>query len=304
MDRYRRMALFAEVVAAGSLSEAGRRLGISPSAVSQQVRLLEQELGLVLLHRSTRRLTLTEAGERYHAGCAAMVEAVRQADDAVARLRDAPEGVLRLACPIGCGPLITRAFAPFIEHPALSLELLLDDRPIDLIGERVDLALRVGQFADSSLVLRKIGSLRQRLAASPAYLDRRGWPRTPEDLHAHDWLLRTSARTGNPEPVRLRAADGRIQDLRLPARVQATQVAVLHAMCVAGWGLAVVMEQDVRAEFEDGRLMGVLPDWTLDEAPVYAVTPRRDEQPAKVRYAIELLRRFFGPPTSGAPAAP
>lgn len=304
MDRYRRMALFAEVVTAGSLSEAGRRLGISPSAVSQQVRQLEQDLGLVLLHRSTRRLTLTEAGARYHAGCAAMMDAVRQADDALARLRDAPEGVLRLACPIGCGPLITRALAPFVERPGLSLELLLDDTPIDLIAQRVDLALRVGQFADSSLVLRKIGRLHQRLAASPAYLARRGEPQTLDDLRGHDWLLRTSARTGHPEPVRLRAPDGQAHELRLPARVQATQVTVLHAMCVAGWGLAVVMEQDVRAELDDGRLVGVLPGWTLDEAPVYAVTPRRDEQPAKVRYAIELLRRFFDPPTGSAPAAP
>lgn len=293
VERYRRMALFAEVVASGSLSAAGRQLGMSASAVSQQLRQLEKEVGLVLLHRSTRRITLTEAGERYHAGCAAMVAAARSADLALERLRNAPEGTLRLASPIGFGALLAQALAPVTQHPRLRLELLMDDTPIDLIAQRVDLAVRVGQFADSSLVLRKIGSLRQRLAASPAYLARRGWPRTPQELLEHDWLRMTPRHNG-PDILRMADAQGQTVELRPQARVTATQVNVLDAMCIAGWGLAVVVTQDVSAAFADGRLVPVLPGWSVPDAPVYAVTPRRDEQPAKVTFAIELLRGYFG----------
>lgn len=302
MDRYRRMALFAEVVASGSLSAAGRQLGMSASAVSQQLRQLEKDLGLVLLHRSTRRLTLTEAGERYHAGCAAMVAAARQADLALERLRDAPEGTLRLACPIGFGPLLAVALTPVIAQPRLTLELLMDDTPIDLIAQRVDLALRVGQFADSSLVSRKLGGLRQQLAASPAYLARRGWPQTPQDLLQHDWL-RMLPRSNAPDLLRLTAPDGRVHEVRPPARVHASQVSVLDAMCMAGWGLAAVVSQDVAGALADGRLAPVLPGWTLEDAPVYAVTPRRDEQPAKVRFVLELLKAYFDTSAAAPPDA-
>lgn len=157
-DKLKRMALFAEIVDSGSLSAAARRLGSTPSAVSQQLRLLEEALGLVLLHRSTRRLTLTEAGERYYPACAAMVAQARSADQALERLRDEPEGELRLAAPIGFGELLASALEPLRRHPRLRLHLLLDDTPIDLIGERVDLALRVGRFTDSSLVARRLGN--------------------------------------------------------------------------------------------------------------------------------------------------
>ena len=142
MDQLKRMAIFAEVVAAGSLTAAARQLGMTPSAVSQHLRQLEQALGLALLHRSTRRLSLTEAGERYHAGCAAMVAAARSAEQALARLRDEPEGELRLAAPLGFGCLLARALGPLRRHPKLTLRLLLDDAVIDLIEARVDLALR------------------------------------------------------------------------------------------------------------------------------------------------------------------
>src|SRR6059036_3653262 len=126
MDQFKRMAIFAEVVAAGSLSAAARRLGMTPSAVSQHLRQLEQALGLALLHRSTRRLTLTEAGERYHVGCAAMLAAAHTAEQALARLRDEPEGELRLAAPAGFGGLLATALGPLRRYPKLRLQLLLD----------------------------------------------------------------------------------------------------------------------------------------------------------------------------------
>ncbi len=293
MDQLKRMAIFAEVVAAGSLTAAARRLGMTPSAVSQHLRQLEQSLGLALLHRSTRRLALTEAGERYHTGCAAMVAAARSAEQALARLRDEPEGELRLAAPIGFGSLLATALAPLRSYPKLRLALLLDDTVIDLIESRVDIALRVGEQPDSTLVARKLGSMKRQLCASPAYLAERGWPAQPQDLLKHD-VLGSRPRNASFEVLELQGPGGEQQTLRLESRVQASQVTAVHALCVAGWGISVGVVDEDREALAEGRLLPVLPGWHLADVPVYAVTPRRGEQPAKVRHALDMLAAHFG----------
>ena len=293
LDKLIRMAVFAEVVAAGSLTAAARRLGMTPSAVSQHLRQLEQALGLALLHRSTRRLTLTEAGERYHAGCAAMVGAARQAEQALVRLRDEPEGELRLAAPIGFGSLLASALSPLRGYPKLTLRLLLDDMLIDLIAERVDIALRVGEQADSSLVARKLGSMPRQLCAAPAYLAERGWPATPQDLLRHDWLA-SKPNSSGADMLELLGPAGERETLRLEGRVQASQVTALHALAVAGWGISMGVSEDDRKALADGRLLPILPGWRMSDFPVYAVTPRRGEQAAKVRYTLDLLAAWFG----------
>lgn len=291
-DKLKRMALFAEIVDSGSLSAAARRVGSTPSAVSQQLRLLEEALGLVLLHRTTRRLTLTEAGERYYPACAAMVAQARSADQALERLRDEPEGELRLAAPIGFGELLASALEPLRRHPRLRLHLLLDDTPIDLIGERVDLALRVGRFTDSSLVARRLGELQRQLCAAPRYLAERGWPRHPGELVGHDWLG-LPPRSGAVDVLSFLGPQGAREDVRAEPRLLASQVTALQAMAVAGWGLYVRMADDVRQPMAEGRLAPVLPDWRLEPAAVFAVTPRRGEQPAKVRHALQALQQHF-----------
>ena len=292
MDQLKRMAVFAEVVAAGSLSAAARQLQMTPSAVSQHLRQLESALGLALLHRSTRKLTLTEAGERYIDGCRAMVAAARSADQALERHRDEPEGELRIAGPIGMGGLLAQALAPLRQHPRLSLRLLLDDALIDLINQRVDIALRVGTLPDSSLVARKLGSMAAQLCAAPAYLAERGWPQQPQDLSAHDWLGgRPFAH--NEETLLLHNLAGDEVTVQVHSRAYASQVTALHALCVAGWGISVVVSDDDRRALLDGRLLPVLPKWQLPDLPVYAITPRRGEQPAKTRHALALLTAHF-----------
>ena len=294
-DKLKRMALFAEIVDSGSISAAARRVGSTPSAVSQQLRLLEAALGLVLLHRSTRRITLTEAGERYYPACAAMVAQARSADQALERLRDEPEGELRLAAPIGFGELLSTALEPLRRHPRLRLHLLLDDTPIDLIGERVDLALRVGRFTDSALVARRLGELQRQLCAAPRYLAERGWPRHPNELEGHDWLG-LPPRSGAVDILSFQGQgerQGEREEVRAEPRLLASQVTALQAMAVAGWGLYVGMADDVRQPMAEGRLAPVLPDWRLEPAAVFAVTPRRDEQPAKVRHALQALQQHF-----------
>jgi DNA-binding transcriptional LysR family regulator len=294
MDQLKRMAVFAEVVAAGSLTAAARRLGMTPSAVSQHLRQLEGALGLALLHRSTRKLTLTEAGARYIEGCTAMVAAARAAEQALERHRDEPEGELRIAAPIGFGGLLARALAPLRRHPRLTLQLLLDDALVDLIEARVDIALRAGSLPDSSLVARRLGSMGAQMCAAPAYLAERGWPGMPQDLAQHDWLGARPFGTATQSLV-LHSDAGETATVQVNSRAQASQVTALHALCVEGWGIGVVVSEDDRRALADGRLVPVLPGWQLPDLPVYAVTPRRGEQPAKVRHALALLAAHFDP---------
>ncbi len=293
MDQYKRMALFAEVVELGSLTAAAKRLGMSPSAVSQQLRQLEATLGLALLRRTTRKLSLTEAGERFHTGCAAMVAAAKAAERALATLRDEPEGDLLIAAPVGFAPVLAAALAPLRAFPKLHLHLLLDDARVDLIEARIDIALRLGALPDSSLVARRLGELPRQLCAAPAYLAERGWPTQPQDLMHHDWLGARPSSSGGSETLVLQGAGGERQTLRLESRVQASQLHALHALCLAGWGIGVAMSQDDIRALADGRLLPVLPQWRPDPVPVYAVLQRRDDLPAKVRQALELLDEHF-----------
>jgi DNA-binding transcriptional LysR family regulator len=292
MDQLKRMAVFAEVVACGSLSAAARQLGMTPSAVSQHLRQLEAALGLALLHRSTRKLTLTEAGARYVEGCTAMVAAARSADQALAHHRDEPEGELRIAAPIGFGGLLATALAPLRNFPKLSLRLLMDDALVDVIAERVDIAVRVGTQPDSSLVARKLGTLRAQLCASPTYLAAHGWPQHPAELARHDWLGGRPQATGQ-DLLELHRHDGQVARVPVTSRASASQVTALHSLCVAGWGISIVLSDDDRRALADGRLVPVLPDWSPPDYEVYAITARRGEQPAKVRHALGLLAQHF-----------
>jgi len=169
MDKLRRMAVFARVVEAGAMSAAARELGMTASAVSQQIRQLEQETGVVLLHRSTRRLGLTEAGAVFLQGCQAMVQAAQQAEQNLAELRDEPVGDLRIAVPLGfAGEHLSAALAPLlVRHPQLALRVFADDARVDLIEMRIDLAIRVGRLSDSSLVARPLAAWPELLCAAP-----------------------------------------------------------------------------------------------------------------------------------------
>src|SRR6218665_3175607 len=158
MDDLKRMAVFASVVQHGSMSGAARALGLSTSALSQQVRLLEREGGVTLLHRSSRKLALTEAGQRYHALCASMWTAAEQARAELAATRAEPSGELRLSAPVGFARHIAPVLGPLLSaHPSLRLRLLVDYAFIDLINERIDMAIRFGRLADSSWVAQRLG---------------------------------------------------------------------------------------------------------------------------------------------------
>ncbi|MDD0841746.1 LysR family transcriptional regulator [Pseudomonas sp. Gutcm_11s] len=290
MEQLKRMALFASVVEKGSMVAAAEALGMTASAVSQQIRKLEESTQVSLLHRTTRKLTLTEAGAQLYQSCRQIVQLAEQAEQRLAELRDAPVGELRIAAPVGfSGHLVTSALAPLLSaHPQLSLRLFFQDEQIDLVEQRIDLAIRVGSQEDSSLVARYIGDWPMLLCAAPAYLARCGAIDGPEQLSSLDWLSLGHERGSQ---LALRGPDGTVQRLRVEGRVVCNNILSVRQFTLAGMGLSLQPEPEIRDLLARGELLRVLPQWQPAAIGLYLVTPRRDAQPAKVRYAIDALRR-------------
>jgi len=325
MDDLRAMAVFAETVDAGSMSGAARRLGTSPSAVSQTIRALEVQGGVTLLHRSTRKLTLTDAGERYYTHCKRLVEAGSAATESLRLARDAPTGELRISAPVGFARHIAPALAPLLsEAPQLRLRLLVDDAMIDLIDARIDVALRVGNLAASGWVARRLCDFEMILCASPGYLERHTAPSTPEELTAHQWFaleLESKAETSisgvsnqsgtvTPQPrghdrasnavsqstsmrLELRAPDGQHQCIHIDPRIVSNNLIALQQMCEHGLGIARFARADVSAALRSGVLIQVLAQWRLEAIPIWALTPKREGEEAKIRAALDHLKRYF-----------
>lgn len=294
MEQLKRMALFATVVDKGSMVAAGEALGMSASAVSQQISKLEQSTQVSLLHRTTRKLTLTEAGASFYQSCAQILALAEQAEQRLAELRDAPVGELRIAAPVGfSGHLLTDALAPLLRaHPGLSLRLFFQDEQIDLIEQRIDLAIRVGQQEDSSLVARPLGDWPMRLCVAPSYLARCGTIQGPEQLSGLDWLSLSHDRA---QQLILQGPGGAQQRLRIESRVTCNNILSVRQFTLAGMGVSLQPEPEIRAELASGALLVLLPQWQPAPVGIHIVTPRRDAQPAKVRYAIEALRRSLQP---------
>jgi DNA-binding transcriptional LysR family regulator len=288
MDELKRMSVFASVVEQGSMTRAARRLGLSTSAVSQQIRLLERSGGVTLLHRTTRKLTLTETGARFAEHCSAMVRAARQARELLVQAQDAPEGELRIAAPVGFARHIAPALAPLLaNHPRLRLRLLVDDAMIDLVDARIDLALRAGRLADSTWAARRLCAFTLAFYAAPAYVARHGLPATPAELPGHQWI--GAPREGQTLALDLLGPGGETVPVQLEPRITSNNQLTLQQMCVAGMGIALLVRNDLEDDLIAGRLTPVMPDWRPAPIDVWAVTPQRDAQPAKVRHAIAAL---------------
>ncbi|QLI81487.1 LysR family transcriptional regulator [Chitinibacter fontanus] len=288
MDALRRMAIFARVVELGSMNAAAKALGMTPSAVSQHLSKLEAQHNVTLLHRTTRKLTLTEAGAVFYQGCADMLAAAQLAEQRITELRDAPVGELRLSAPTGfAGPLISQALAPLLKlHPKLSLRLFFHDEMIDLVSNRIDLALRAGELKDSSLIARHLTDWPNVLVAAPQYLARQAAINHPKQLSELDWIAIEAGRSD----YAFFHPNGEVAKPPITPRVISNNIVSAREFVLAGMGLAIQPEPEVRTAINEGRLMVVLPEWRLPSIAIYAVTPRREAQPAKVRYAIDALK--------------
>lgn len=280
-----------QVVEAGSLTAAAARLGVAKTLVSAHLRKLEQELGTSLLLRSTRRLSLTEAGEAFYAASRRIADEAEAAIAAAASAGAEPRGSLRVSATIDYAAAVLAPLAVRLQqrHPGLRIELLTSDRPADLLGEQLDLAIRIGRLSDSAHRATRIGSYASWLVAAPALFAGAAPPEDPEALAALPFL----ALSVLPQPLNwtLRhQADGRSQALRLRAALSFNTAFVLHSAALAGGGLAVLPDYMVARDVAAGRLLRLLPQWALPDGGIHAIYPGPREPPRKVRLLIDALR--------------
>jgi DNA-binding transcriptional LysR family regulator len=270
-DRLIALRLFARVARSGNFSRAARELGFSQPSASRIVSELEREVGVALLTRTTRAVTLTEAGVDYLVRVEAILDALDEADHA-ARGSGELRGVLRVgvAASFGVRELIPRLPAFTERHPALRIELLMNDQRQDLVHEGVDVALRFGELADSVATARRLGATPRLLVASPAYLARAGTPRQPDELPAHRFIAGPVGPTSRGIAMSL---DGRTVVVRVQSRLMVTVNEGATAAAVAGLGIAMSGHWGCRAELEAGRLLQVLPPWDLGSTELHAVFP-------------------------------
>jgi DNA-binding transcriptional LysR family regulator len=295
MDRLGAMMLFDTVVTAGSLSAASRELRIPLPTVSRRITELEAHLDAKLLVRGTRRLSLTEAGEAYLAACRRILEAVAEAERGATGEYNAPQGELVITAPVSFGRLhVVPVAAEFLAaHAAVDLRLLLSDRPQNLIDDHLDLAVRVGELPDSSLVAVRIGTVRRVVCASPDYLERRGTPRKPEDLAAHDCV--TFSALGASDTWQFPGG----HEIRVHSRlVVSTAEAALDA-AVCGVGLTRLLSYQAAAAVQAGKLAPILRKFEFAPAPVHLVYTRERRLSGKLRafldFAAPRLRARIGP---------
>jgi DNA-binding transcriptional LysR family regulator len=284
--------VFVAVVENEGFAAAARRLGVSKSAVSKRITQLEAELGARLLHRSTRKLSLTEAGEIYFLHAQEALAAARNAEDAVAQLQQAPHGLLRINSPMSFGQLHVAPLVPAFlrRYPGISLEVILDDRVADLVGGGFDVAIRAGTLPDSSLVARRLAPCRNVLCAAPAYLEHHGVPCEPVDLlkhnclhyayfsGAHEWVF---TGPGGPTSVETRG------------NLQINNSEALREAMVGGVGIGRLPTFVAAPDLVSGQLVRVLDRFEMPLQTIYAVFPERRHLPAKVRVFLDFAAECF-----------
>jgi len=296
LDNLRSMAVFAGVVERGSFSAAARDLGITTSAVSQQVRSLEQEMGVVLLHRSTRKLSLTEAGHAFFQSCQEMVEAAQRGRIRINELRDELVGDLRIATTpeLGANHIVPALSSWMAAHPSLQMYFEADNRYIDLIEERIDIAVRMSlSLSDSNLVARPMSRVDQVLCASPAYLRQHAVLHHPSELVDHQ-LIAINLMKDVQDLSFKHAKTGEQVQVHVPSRVHTNNVFLMKSLCLGGHGLARLLYLDIQKELARGELVEVLPAWQLPDYTLYALTLRREQQPLKIVRCLEALSHYFG----------
>lgn len=294
MDRLAALTAFAAVIETGSFAAAARRLGRSPSRLSRQIADLEAGLGVRLLHRTTRALTLTEAGQAYHEHVARILAELATADQSVGCLQAAPRGRLRVAAPMsfGIGHLAPLLPAFLEAYPEIELDLALNDRFVDLIDEGFDLAVRIGRLADSSLIVRRVAPLRRVLCASPAYLAAHGIPATPDDLAAQDGLGYSNM-TPNEEWCFIHPEDGRPWPVRIKPRLRVNNGDALRLAALGGIGFGLLPTFIVGPDLAAGTLVPLLAPYLRQDGAIQAVYPPARHLSPKVRVFVDFLVARF-----------
>lgn len=288
MDRIDAMALFVATIDAGSLSGAARNAGISLSTVSRHLTALEERLGTRLVVRTTRALALTEAGRNYYERAKQLLAEIDDLETSLTTDASSPSGQLTVSAPTLFGRVfILPILSDFIvRHPKVTLDTLLLDRPVNLVEDGIDIAIRISDLDDSSLIARRLGNLRWVISAAPDYLEARGTPKKPTDLAEHDCLLFNQ---GNKAPLWPMLVNGRPEQVRIPARVNSNTLDGVIAAALAGAGLVYAPAWSVADHVADGRLKVVMRDCELPPRPINAVFTHNRLLSGKVRALLDCL---------------
>ncbi|EPO6433670.1 LysR family transcriptional regulator [Acinetobacter baumannii] len=295
LDQLRAMGVFACVVEKSSFSGAARELGITTSAVSQQIRSLENEMDVILLHRSTRKLSLTEAGQAFFSSCQEMLAAAERGKIRINELRDDLIGDLRIAT---TPDLAVQHIIPALSHwmsahRGLSVHFEVGHRYIDLIEERIDIAVRMSSTAveESDSVI-PMAFVDQILVASPSYLNQTSPILHPNDLNNHE-LLSINAMNDSRSFNFQHAKTGEKLNIEMASRLQSNNLQVAKALCQQGHGIARILYLDAQKELKNGSLIEILPDWKLPVFTLYAEIAKHDQQPMKIQRCVEALKQYF-----------
>jgi len=298
MDTLSTMGLFVEATEAGSFSAAGRKLGLAPSSVARSISALEDDLGVRLLNRTTRKLSLTEAGRLYHERARRILAEVEEAKLSVAQLEAAPRGTLRISMPVVFGRLhVAPALPEFLAtYPDIRIDLSMTDAFVDLVEEGVDVAVRIGELEDSSLIARKLAPSRRVVCASPAYFERHGIPACPADLARHNCLI--YKRPGNRATWRFRCGKD-VHEVEVKGALHANNADALHEAALGGLGVVILPTFMVGPDIRRGALEVIFRDYQVSpsalDANIYAVFPYSRHLSPKVRALVDFLRQRFGP---------
>ena len=301
LDQLRAMGVFACVVEKSSFSGAARELGITTSAVSQQIRSLENDMEVTLLHRSTRKLSLTETGQAFFHSCKEMLAAAERGKIRINELRDDLVGELRLATtPELAANHVIPALSQWISaHRGLAVHIEADNQYIDLIEGRIDIALRLSLKAeDASLQVFPLTRVEQVLVATPSYLNQSTPISRPEDFRNHDLIpvnLQKNAQSFTFQNINT----AETISLDMDSRFTTNNVMVAKSLCLQGYGIARLTYLDVQNELKSGALVEVLPEWKLPAFTLNAVTAKHDQQPMKIHRCLDALKQYFGPLSTG-----
>ena len=296
MDRLKQIESFVSVAARGSLTAAAHAEGVAPAVIGRRIDALEERLGVKLLVRTTRKITLTHEGSAFLEDCQRLLADLANAEASVSAGGVKASGYLRVTAPAGFGRRHVAPIVPrFIEqHPDVNVSLNLSDRVVDIVNESYDCAVRVGDLPDSSLISVRMADNRRLCVATPAYLKRAGTPRHPNELMRHQCLTLSSDASQTRGWAFV--VEGAVTHLRPSGRLDCSDGQVLHDWCAAGLGLAWRSTWEVEQEVASGQLVSVLDDFAAPPNGIYAVFPHAKHLPLRVRLWIDFIKHSYGDP--------
>lgn len=294
MNKLQAMEVFIQVVDCGSFTKAAEMLDLPKATVSTLIQTLESTLAVKLLHRTTRQVMITSDGAAYYERCVQILSDVRDAEEALSRHRLSPSGRLRVDTPTGlASEILIPALPAFFErYPDITMELGSTDRPVDLVEEGVDCAVRGGELGDPNLIARRIGVINFVTAASPAYIARFGTPRHPRELERHRCVNYFSAKTGRIMKWDF-THDGERIEVALSGAIALNDSNAYVEAGLAGLGVIMMTDYLLSQHIAAGRMVQVLPEWRSDPLPVHVVYPQNRHLSAKVRVFVEWISELF-----------